>query len=123
MDINANSINAATQQYYQPKPADDIDLIAEVRATLVAAGLGNKLAEAFDTNRFILEAAGKHSSVQRYFMNRYWGQQLLYAKVQSIDERYCLLPNGTIQDWLNLFQQKILPFVIANDLPMACKNA
>ncbi len=37
----------------------------------------------------------------------------------SEEERYCLIPNGSSEDWLKLFQSKILPFLMANNLPNA----
>jgi hypothetical protein len=108
---------AGVAQYYQPKPEGDIDLVSEVRRVLVEAGL-NQLVEAnYDNNRFIVDAANKPSSVQRFLLNRFWNYQLVSCEAVSIDERYCLIPNGTVQDWLKLFTEKVLPFAIANQLP------
>ena len=112
------SITQAIDHYKQPKPLDDVDLITEVRNRLMAAGLGQRIAH-FDNHRFIQEAIGKESSVQRYLLNRYWTSQLLHSSKVSIEERYCLIPDGMIQDWLALFETKILPFIIENDLPCA----
>lgn len=106
------------EAYNQQKPDNDIDLINEVRACMLSAGLGQRIT-AFDQDRFILEASGKESSVQRYLLNRYWTNQLLHAQRVSIEERYCLIPDGCVQDWLDLFKARVLPFIISNDLPMA----
>lgn len=107
------------EQYHQPKPEGDIDLIAEVRQHLVNSGLAQRATEAFDNNHFIAEAANKPSTVQRFLLNRYWGMQLMQAGKPSIEERYCLIPNGEVSDWLKLFKEKILPFVIENNLPVS----
>jgi len=112
-----HSIEAGIQQYRQEKSADDIDLIAEVRGILISSGLFNKLA-AYDNNRFILEAKGKTSSAQRFLLNRFWSSQLSQAKKVSIEQRYSLIPNGEITDWLRLFKSCVLPFIIENNLPM-----
>lgn len=108
--------------YYAPKPEGDIDLVLEVRNILAASGLLMKLPETYDNHRFILEAAGKPSSVQRFLLNRYWAAQLAMAPRPSVEERYCLIPNGAVADWLDLFRKKIVPFVLDNDLPKSFLN-
>lgn len=112
------SITQHIQHYKQPKTMGDIDLIAEVRQRLMASGLGQRIVH-FDEHRFIKEAAGKDSVIQQYLLNRYWTNQLLHANAVSIEERYCLIPDGLVEDWLNLFESRVLPFIIANDLPCA----
>lgn len=106
------------EQYYAAKPEGDPDLVAEVRTLLVEAGLLPKVLDAYDGNRFISEAIGKAASVQRFLLNRYWNQELIFSDLPAIEERYCLIPNGTIEDWLRLFKSKVLPFVIAHNLPV-----
>ena len=104
------------QQYVQPKPEGDPDLIAMVREKLISCGLQQKVTASYDTNRFIIDAANKPSSVQRHLLNRYWSLQLMVSSKHTTDERYCLIPNGTVNDWFNLFVAKVLPFIIENDL-------
>jgi len=119
--MNIEAINKFKQNvdaYNAAKPEDDIDLVEEVRNILIKAGLGNRL-EAFDNNHFIQEAKGKYSVVQRYLLNRFWGQQLMLTNLPTAEERYCLIPNGEVSDWLKLFENKVLPFILENDLPIA----
>lgn len=116
--MSTQNVVQAMEHYKQPKPNGDIDLIAEVRQRMIKAGLSHRIAH-FDNHKFIQEANGKESSVQRYLLNRYWTSQLLHSSTVSIEERYCLIPDGMISDWLDLFQARVLPFVIANDLPCA----
>lgn len=106
------------EQYHQAKPDGDIDLIDTVRQSLLMSGLGHQVTVAYNQNRFILEAEGKSSDVQRFLLNRYWNMQLAMAAKPSIEERYCLIPDGTIQDWLTLFKEKVLPFLITHQLPI-----
>lgn len=109
-------ITQGIQEYHQTRQADDIDLVQEVRTILINSGLAQNL-QAFDSNRFIIEAATKPSSVQRYLLNRFWNQQLITCSAISIEERYCLIPDGAVQDWLMLFKEKVVPFLITNNLP------
>lgn len=110
--------NIAQQNYRQPRKPGDIDLVAEVRHLLVNAGVPAECINAYEQNNHIVEAIEKNPEVQRFFMNRYWNLQLLSCPKYSIEERYCLIPNGEVSDWLRLFSTKVLPFVIANNLPI-----
>lgn len=110
-------LQQGVEQFFQPKAEGDIDLVAEVRKLLNESGLQVEVANAYDTNRFVVEAVGKSSDVQRHLLNRFFAQQLVSAPTQSIEERYCLIPDGKIEDWLNLFRAKVLPFLIVNRLP------
>ena len=113
-----HALQEGVKHYKQPKSEQDIDLLQEVRQLMIASGLGLKIPEAFNTNRFIIEAEAKPSDIQRFLLNRYWNQQLMSSPKMSIEERYCLIPDGNIQDWLQLFRDKVLPFVLENDLPI-----
>lgn len=110
------AILAGQQRFVQPKPEGDIDLVLEVRNILQSAGLLQNVLHAYDNHRFVIDAAGKCSDVQRFMLNRYWNLQLSMSP-NSIDVRYNLIPNGTINDWLRLFRDSILPFLIQNGLP------
>ncbi len=104
-------------QYHQPKDANDIDLVATVRTILVEAGLLQYVIAGYDPNRFINEAKNKPSEVQRFLLNRYWSFQLMQSEKSSIEERSYLIPNGEITDWIRLFETKVLPFILENNLP------
>lgn len=106
------------ERYHQTRTESDIDLIQEVRQKMLSSGLGQRMA-AYDQNRFIMEAEGKAPETQRFLLNRYWSHQLMQSPKPSFEERYCLIPDGSVGEWLKLFEQKILPFVIENNLPIA----
>lgn len=114
---NLNPHQAAVSDYHRKRQEGDIDLIKKVRDELVAAGLSQKLPDAYDNNRFIKDAVDKPSNVQCYFLNRYWSLQLMTSSKPSSEERFCLVSDGSMEDWLRLFKAKILPFVIENNLP------
>jgi hypothetical protein len=106
-------------RYMQPKDAKDIDLIAVVRQMLVESGLLQRVLTAYDNDKFILQAHNKPSDIQRFLLNRFWSYQLIKSEVSSIEERTYLIPDGDITDWLRMFESKILPFAVTNNLPMA----
>lgn len=111
-----SQIQATAAEYHQPRDPNDIDLISVVRNILVQNGLAGNL-PAFDNNRFVLEGRDKPSKVQRYLLNRFWSHQLMTSQSISIEERYSLIPDGTHERWLELFKEKIVPFLIVNNLP------
>jgi hypothetical protein len=106
-------------KYYAVKQDGDIDMLAAVRNIMLQNGLQGKIEAYFNNNNYIREAEGKTSDVQRFLLNRYWAYQLAYFPEKSMDQRYCLVPNGTPQDWLKLFESMIMPFIIDHDLPRA----
>jgi len=111
-------MNAAIEQYNAGRQETDINLVQEVRNMMMSSGLGQAIPEAFNNNRFIVEAENKAPLAQRFLLNRYWSLQLAQSKKPSGEERYCLIHDGEVSDWLKLFQQKVLPFVIENNLPV-----
>ncbi len=118
MEQQNESFNEGISTYHQQKPDGDVDLIQVVREILLNSGLGQRIAATYDSNRFILEAEGKVVEVQRHLLNRYWTQQLILSGKPTADERYTLIPNGEIKDWIKLFKAKVLPFILENDLPV-----
>ena len=83
----------------------------------MAAGLGQKVIAYYDNDHYVLDAANKAPNIQRFILNRYWNLQLLKSPVNSMEQRYCLIPNGEISAWIQLFRDSIIPFLVANDLP------
>lgn len=111
------ALQKSIEHYNTVKSEGDIDLVSEVRQLLCTVGQVKNLTLAYDQHRFIIEAQGKPSDVQRHLLNRYWSHQLMSASRNSTEERYCLIPDGQIGDWLTLFREKVIPFIMENDLP------
>jgi hypothetical protein len=99
--------------YKREKPQDDIDLVAEVRNMLP-----NEKVAVFNESDHIKEASNKHSTVQRFLLNRYWTQELSKAPCSSVNVRYNLINDGDINTWLDLFKKYVLPFIMKHDLPV-----
>jgi hypothetical protein len=104
------------QDYFKPRAEGEIDLVAEVRNILISNGLGQNI-ENYDNNRIIVDAVDKSSAVQRFQLNRFFALQMVMVNANSTEERFCLIPNGDVSDWLVLFKSKVVPFLIEHSLP------
>lgn len=108
-----------TMQMFTPQTnnASGVDLVSEVRTILIESGLAKEVAENFDTNGFVRDAINIPFEGQRFLMNRYWNLQLLQLGVTSIEERFCLIDEGGMTEWIRLFKEKILPTLVSKRLP------
>lgn len=96
----------------------NIDLIGEVRSLLISAGVSNdRVSNFYDKNHYIQKGLNKPPEVQRFLLNQFWNIQLMLTPTLTIDERFSLVPNGNLEDWLKLFTLSVLPFVVNNNLP------
>lgn len=105
------------KMYNEPRETTDIDLIDSVRKVLIQNGLDEQVKNAFDTHHFIQEAVTKRPLVQQYFLNRYWNIQLMSCEINTFEQRSNLILCSNNEDWLNLFINRILPFVVNYKLP------
>lgn len=104
--------------YNSDRVEGELDLVKEVRDRFVSLGLADKLQDGYDTNRFILEAVGKNSHVQQFLLNRYLTLQLMASQNETSIERYALMNEVNPSAWLTVFEKRILPAVVNNDLPV-----
>lgn len=93
------------------------NLILEVRNALKEVGLQQKVKDCYDQDKEIIHAEDLNPEAQRYVLNHYWNLQLMSVATPSTDQRYCLVNDGTFDDWLRLFRQVIRPFLLEHDLP------
>lgn len=69
--------------------------------------------------------AATDMDVQRFLINRYWHVQIgalpaeAIPREASMDIRYCLVPQGNYGRWMELFETKVAPWIVKNDLPKA----
>lgn len=111
-------MNKPMEFFNQGRAEDEVDMIAEVRDRLFRAGLGEKLPECFDNNRFIIDAHGRNSHAQQYCLTRYFSTQFMAAQGDTGIERYSLIYEVRADEWLKVFDNVILPAVINHDLPV-----
>lgn len=117
--IAEKSISAIHEQmdrYHGEKPQGEICLVSEIRRLLIESGQGANV-QYFDNHPRIVEATGKIADVQRYCINQFWHVQLGACEKNSFNERSMLLERGPFSEWLSVFRQGIIPFIIENDLP------
>ncbi len=106
-----------------PLADGQLDLIPEVTRIMREAGLGHEVTAAFESNDLIAEGRGKCLDAQRFYLNRFWHQQLGGHQNRTgdntIDYRFCLLDKGTGESWIKHFSEMIIPFAIEKRLPAA----
>ncbi len=97
---------------------EETDMVSQVRGILTEAGLSEECRNGFDTNRYIQDAAMIGPIGQRFLLNRFWNLQLLNIPgTNTMEERFCLIENGSPEDWLRLFQTKVIPCLVKHRLP------
>lgn len=104
--------------YESKKPENELDLVAVVREKMIMAGLKDKVVECYDNNRFIIEAKDRPCHAQQYHLNRFFSTQFMAAKEQAAVERYSLIYEINSKEWLEIFDNLILPAVVNYDLPV-----
>jgi hypothetical protein len=99
-----------SNEYLAKRSIDDRDLLSEVINLLSSSALhdtATSLHLYFQDNDLL----DKKDNVQRFYMNKFFNLLLLAIPANTIDQRYCLITDGTVDDWLNLFKKKTLPFL------------
>ena len=106
--------------YFLPQAdKQDICLVKACRDILVNYAAAAPRISNFDENHYIKQAQNLPWEGQRHLLNRYWNTQMMVDPANSMDERYCLLDAIHYKDWLTIFREKIVPFCIKNNLPVA----
>jgi hypothetical protein len=101
-----------------PPPAELSQYVSEL---LIAGGHPNP--EAW---KAILHehAFGTEFPLQRFHVNRAWRHHLGVLKlndttVKTMDAAWCLLDEGTFDDWSKCFKEGVLPCILKYQLPLA----
>lgn len=115
--LDASKLQEGFNNFYSGRQEGDIDLVALVHEALRYSHVSEESLLAYSKHPLIIEASNKQPSVQRWLLNRYWVLQLVSIPVNSVNIRLYLIQNGTEEDWMRLFTQHVLPFLISNGLP------
>jgi len=102
--------------YFDAKPDGDPDLVMLTVELFKKYNISNKI-DSFLSNHRLISAQGKTSAVQQYLLNSYWYHQVITINKDSMKVRAALIPGGTPNNWLKLFEEIVLPFAIENNLP------
>ncbi len=72
-----------------------------------------------DWHNFVHQDAfiSQDQGIQRFLINRYWRDVIGLYNESTLDVRQCLIDHGSIDDWLRLFEQGVIPCIIRNTQP------
>lgn len=96
---------------------NEIDLASVVRKLMVEKGIKPEYVEVYDNSTEVKLMLGRDLTEQRALMNKFWHLQLTSLDISTIKERFCLISDGEVSDWIRLFEQEVLPFVAHRQLP------
>lgn len=103
---------AGIEIYETPRMENEADLVGTVRGFLVKEGVGEDAIKAcYDGNRHIKAAVDKNTVAQRHQINRFLNLSLNTSVKSSIGLRAELLPNGGVDKWLKVVEEKVIPFI------------
>lgn len=115
--MQVKTLQSKPVPYFDPRHPEDLDLVQQVRTWLKEVGVTEYQLQLYDQHRFITEAHDKRPDVQRFLLNQYWNLQLMSVPANTFNERFSLVPNGTLDDWSRLFKEVVLPTIVAQHLP------
>lgn len=117
--IQASQLEPQTEQTNKKEEAiAEITFVEKVRSSMISNGLKEKVA-IFDSDSDIkLASVVANKNQERDLVNRFFNTQLCTKGVESIEERFVLIDTHDDSTWLDLFEQKVVPYLLSNDLPI-----
>lgn len=115
--FNVNSFTSVNTNNTDTRQVGDIDLIKCVRDILVRHGLKQKVEQLFDTDVNIVYASSLGPKAQRDVLITFWNLQFMTVDKGGYEERAILGLPFSDEDWIRVFVEKLIPFIIDNDLP------
>ncbi len=117
--INQQQYGTDAEALFHKQRADgDFDFISEIINIFNAGGFSPQAIDAFRNNKIVIDASVMVPEAQRHLMNRYFRSQMLSVRTaDSINARGCLIDGGEYKDWIALFKDHIVPFLLQNSLP------
>jgi len=100
------------------KQPGDVDLIEKCREILVGLAIDPEQLAVYDSAHTLIMAKNMTTFAQRTALNQFWHLQMGPFGRLSHMQRYKLIENGTVDDWLRLFNQGPAQFIIDNKLPV-----
>lgn len=115
--MNSIPYNSFNTTHRDERKTGDIDIIKCIREILIRNGLKKKVEELFDTDSSIAYAQHLGPLAQRDVLASFWNLQFMNAGVGGYEERACLTLPFNDSDWIRVFVEKLIPFIVDNDLP------
>lgn len=98
--------------------ANELNLLQYVRNGFRDSGVPETtLVERFDRNRHVIDAMGKGTHVQQYHLSRYFTNLYMEVPEDTAVDRYCVVFELPTNDWIRVFDEKILPSLLAYGKP------
>lgn len=94
-----------------------INLITETADLLRSVGLVKECEQVFLTNPAIVACVDSPEYIQVKVLNYFWRVQLSQFGKDSMQARYCLVDEADAKQWIKLFQDTVLPFIVEKNLP------
>jgi hypothetical protein len=98
--------------------ANEINLVNEVHNLLCSSGLVKESESNFISEPTIAAIRESNFIVQMATLNTFWRIQLSRFGSESKQARYCLVDEADAKQWLKLFKEAVLPFIISKNLPV-----
>lgn len=104
--------------FREARQPQDYCFVTNIQNVMLSRGFSPECQTNFAEAKIVIDAREMRPIAQRVLMNRYFRTQMLSVREQdSINERSCLIDNGEFQDWMRLFEETVVPFLIQNCLP------
>lgn len=100
--------------FIETRKESDPDVVVEITALLTQANHPNP--QAWLEADTVKQAAAAAPKLQRFLVNRHWRLALGMCKESTTAERFCLLDEGKVEDYLKVFKEAILPVVVRHAL-------
>ena len=117
VDQLMDSLEQPHSFFLRQRGEEELNLVVRVRECMVNAGLGDRLADSFDSHRLIQEVENKGSHAQQFNLTRYFAHQLMIPSDDTSVERYSLMYEVRPDRWLEIFEKTVLPTIGALGLP------
>ncbi len=111
-----NKLQEAEEIYKKVRTDEEPNLINDVVSMLQRYNFSQEQINIFLNHKFIVSCKNQVFEVQRVNINRFWSMQIMQCDKETVEIRYHLLPDGSIENWLAFFE-KIIMFIKENDLP------
>lgn len=95
-----------------------VELIEKCRELLVMNNIAAEQLAVYDNDPSLRAAKNLNTATQRVALNQFWSLQLSPFGQITHPHRIRLIENGSVMDWLRLFGNGPLQFIIENNLPV-----
>lgn len=104
-----------------PARDGEVNMVLAVQDHLMLGGVPAQCQLFYQNHPDINMVRGLCFEAQRFVLNQFWMLQLQKVqnekKISTIDHRFCLLEEGTPEQWLKNFHEMIVTFAAEHALP------